>query len=59
MAAAEYKKLTWSERRRLIAEEREKARRDKAVMLHYAWNEGFSLNSARLRGLPSGFPFGV
>ena len=40
MAVAEYKKLTWSERRRLITEEKEKARQDKAAMLHYAWNEG-------------------
>jgi hypothetical protein len=40
MAVAEYKKLTWSERRRMIAEEKEKARRDKIAMLDYAWNEG-------------------
>jgi type II secretory pathway component PulF len=40
MAVAEYKKLTWSERRQMIAEEKEKARRDKIAMLHYARNEG-------------------
>ncbi|MDR2482453.1 MAG: Rpn family recombination-promoting nuclease/putative transposase [Treponema sp.] len=40
MAVAEYKKLTWSERRQMIAEEREKARRDKIAMLHYARHEG-------------------
>jgi predicted transposase/invertase (TIGR01784 family) len=40
MAVAEYKKLTWSEQRRMIADEKEKARRDKAAMLHYARMEG-------------------
>ena len=51
MAAAEYKKLTWGERRRLIAEEREKARRDKVAMLHYAWNEGRSMEREQILGL--------
>ncbi|MDR2482454.1 MAG: hypothetical protein LBD08_02350 [Treponema sp.] len=47
MAVAEYKKLTWSERRQMIAEEKEKARRDKIAMLHYARNEGEAIGEAR------------
>ena len=59
-AVAVYKKLTWSERRRLIAEEREKARRDKAAMLHYAWNEGREKGEAigEARGQEKGLALG-
>jgi hypothetical protein len=51
MAVAEYKKLTWSERRQMIAEEKEKARRDKIAMLHYARNEGLALGRMQLAAL--------
>ncbi|MDR2482647.1 MAG: hypothetical protein LBD08_03345, partial [Treponema sp.] len=57
MAVAEYKKLTWSERRQMIAEEKEKARRDKIAMLHYARNEG--LAQGRLEGEAIGEARGV
>jgi predicted transposase/invertase (TIGR01784 family) len=49
MAVAEYQKLTWNERRQMIAEEKEKARRDKIAMLHYARHEGEAIGEARGR----------
>ncbi|GHT96348.1 hypothetical protein FACS1894141_6400 [Spirochaetia bacterium] len=45
----EIKRLSWSERRRMIADAREKLRRDNAAIRQDAWEDGMAEGEAKTR----------